>query len=184
MIPLAVLIRAFFADRLGPDPIGAATRRTGRYALGFLGVSLLPTVIRLAFGFSALLKVRRALGLYAFMYAVLHFLIFAGWDYGFDLGLMVLAIRGSRFVLLGLAALLILTAMAVTSTKGWARRLGKNWRRLHRLVYLAAALAVIHYVWVFKELRTIPALAGVVLVLLLVARTLPVARFLSRRHQA
>ena len=184
LIPLCVLVWAILADRLGPDPIGAATRRTGRYALVFLGVSLLPTVIRLAFGFSGVLRVRRALGLYAFMYAALHLLIFVGWDYGFDLALIALVIRDDRRVLLGLASLSILTVMAVTSTNGWARRLGKNWRRLHRLVYLASALAVIHYIWVFKELRVIPVLAGAVLVLLLVARTPPVARFLSRRHQA
>jgi sulfoxide reductase heme-binding subunit YedZ len=157
------------------------TWRTGRYALAFLILSLVPTVIATVPGFKAVLQIRRALGLYAFMYAVLHFLVFVELDYGFDFGLIVIAIVEGPFVLVGLAALIILTLLAVTSTAGWKRRLGRNWKRLHRLVYLAGGLAVVHYAWRFKELRRMPVLTGAVLLLLLMARIPPIARRLARQ---
>ena len=180
LAPLVGLLWGYWRGLLGPDPIGEATRRTGRLALIFLGLSLLPTVIRLITGFAGAVRVRRALGLYAFMYAALHFLTFIGWDYGFDWALIGLAIRQGRFVLLGLAALIIMVPLAVTSTNGWVKRLGKRWKRLHRLAYVAAVLAVVHYMWVYKELRVAPILAGVGLVLLLLARIPPLARALGR----
>ncbi len=183
LTPLAILAWDFWQDRLGADPVGEMTRRSGRYAIVFLLLSLAPTTIRTLTGFGGLLRVRRALGLYALMYAVLHFLTFAGLDYGFDLGLIWQAIREGRRVIVGLVAMAILVPLAVTSTNGWARRLGKNWKRLHRLVYLAAVLAVMHYAWSFKELRSAPVLAGAVLLLLLVARIPPVIRFFSGWHR-
>jgi len=131
LIPLATLIWAFWRRELGPDPVGEMTWRTGRYALTFLILSLTPTVIATVTGFKQVLRIRRALGFYAFMYAVLHFLIFVGLDYGFDFGLIGRAILEGPFVLVGLAALIILTLLAVTSTAGWRRRLGQNWKRLH-----------------------------------------------------
>jgi sulfoxide reductase heme-binding subunit YedZ len=178
--PLATLIWAFWRRELGPDPVGEMTWRTGRYALTFLILSLTPTVIATVTGFKAVLRIRRALGLYAFMYAALHFLVFVGLDYGFDFGLIVIAIVEGPFVLVGLAALIILTLLAVTSTAGWSRRLGQNWKRLHRLVYLASGLAVVHYAWRFKELRRMPLLAGAVLLLLLMARIPLISRLLAR----
>jgi sulfoxide reductase heme-binding subunit YedZ len=183
LIPLATLIWAFWRRELGPDPVGEMTWRTGRYALTLLMLSLTPTVIATMTGFKEVLRIRRALGLYAFMYAVLHFLVFIGLDYGFDFGLIVIAIVEGPFVLVGLAALIILALLAATSTAGWKRRLGQNWKRLHRLVYLAGWLAVVHYAWRFKELRTTPLLAGAVLLLLLMARIPPIAKRLARQRR-
>jgi len=180
LVTLAVLIWGFWQDRLGPDPVGEVSRRTGRYALAFLLLSLTPTVIARVTGYGKALRVRRELGVYAFMYAALHFLAFIGLDYAFDFGLILRAIREGRFVLVGVAALIILAPLVVTSTNGWVRRLGKNWKRLHRLTYVAGALAVLHYAWKFKELRTAPLLAGAVLLLLLLARIRPIARALIR----
>ena len=174
--PLVVLVWASWRDRLGPDPVREVTLRTGRYALIFLILSLVPTVIRLISDFKAALRVRRALGLYAFMYATLHFLSFAGLDFGFDLGLLTQAILEGRRELVGLSALIILVPLALTSSKGWMKRLGRRWRRLHRLVYLAGILAVLHYVYRFKELRAAPILAGVALGILLLVRLPPIAK--------
>jgi sulfoxide reductase heme-binding subunit YedZ len=178
----AGLAWAFWQGRLGPDPVGELLRRTGRYAVVFLLLSLVPTVAA-ALGWRALLRVRRALGLYAFAFAVVHLLIFAGLDYAFNLQQIVRAVREGWRVLVGLAALLVLLPLAVTSTNGWRRRLGQNWGRLHRLVYLAAGLDVVHYALNFKELRVAPVLAGVVLVVLLVVRIPPVARLLRWRGE-
>ena len=150
----------------------------------FLMLSLTPTVMAKVFGIREVLRVRRALGLYTFLYAATHFLIFIGLDYGFDLGLILLAIRDSRFILVGAAALIILATLALTSTKGWMKRLGKNWKRLHRAVYVAAALAVWHYAWAFKELRIKPIAYGVVLAVLLILRLPPLVRWLGGLRRA
>jgi sulfoxide reductase heme-binding subunit YedZ len=179
LLPLALLIWAFWQKRLGPDAVAEMMRRTGRYALIFLMLSLVPTVIARASGYRHVLRVRRALGLYGFMYALVHFLVFIGLDYAFDVGLILQAIREGRLVWVGLAALTILVPLAATSTTGWMRRLGKNWKRLHRLAYVAAGLAVLHYAWRFKELRTAPLLVGAALLLLLIARLPPMARALA-----
>ena len=172
LVPLALLIWAYWQGRLGVDPIGQMSWWTGRGALSFLLLSLTPTVVARVSGFRQVLRVRRALGLYAFMYAALHSLVFIGLDYRFNFRLILPDILEGRFMLVGLAALITLLPLAVTSTQGWMRRLGQNWRRLHRLTYVAAGLAVVHYAWRFKELRTAPLLAGGALLLLLGARVI------------
>jgi sulfoxide reductase heme-binding subunit YedZ len=180
LTPLVVLGIAMFTGALGPDPIGAATRRTGRYALATLFIVLTLGPLANLAGLRQALRARRALGLYAFLYAGVHFLIYLGWDFGFAWALALRAIRESPFIWMGAWALLILTALAVTSTRGWQARLGAHWRRLHRLVYLASVLAGIHYLWVFKELRLLPMLYLGAVALLLVLRIPAVARPLRR----
>jgi sulfoxide reductase heme-binding subunit YedZ len=180
LLPLAALARSYWLGGLGPDPAGEAIRRTGRYAIVFLLLSLVPTAIKLIAGSRLLLSVRRTLGLYAFAYAALHLLGFAWLDYGLDLDLLLPALVEGRRTPVGLAALVILLGLAVTSTAGWKRRLGRNWKRLHRLTYLASALAVLHYVWSYKELRAAPFAAGLAVLLLLAVRVPPVAALLGR----
>jgi sulfoxide reductase heme-binding subunit YedZ len=178
-VPFVVLAWGYWWGELGPDPVGETIRRTGRVAIVFLILSLIPTVIKLLVGSGALLKVRRILGLYAFMYAALHFLGFAWLDYGFDLRFLLPALVDGRRTLAGLMALIILILLAVTSTSGWIRRLGKNWKRLHRLTYLASVLAVLHYAWSTKELRIAPVVAGTFVLLLFIVRIPPVTSLLS-----
>jgi sulfoxide reductase heme-binding subunit YedZ len=169
LLPLAQLIWEYSQGLFIIDPVLEITTRTGRLALVLLVLSLACTPINTLFGFRQVLRVRRALGLYAFMYAGLHFLTFVGLDYGFDLELLGPAIFGQRFVLPGLAAGLLLLALAITSSKGWQKRLGKNWKRLHRLAYLAGILAVVHFMWLGKDVRE-PMRYGAVVVALLVLR--------------
>jgi len=170
LIPLSLLLWDYFADNLTVNPIQDITFRTGKAALVLLVLSLACTPLNTVFGFKPALKVRRALGLYAFLYVCLHFLTFVGLDYGFDLGLIYEAIFEKRYALVGFAAFLILLSLAITSTQGWMKRLGKNWKRLHRLVYLAGLLAVVHYVWLVKSDIREPLTYGAVVGLLLVAR--------------
>ena len=169
-IPLALIIYDGLRGDLTANPIQAVTFRTGKPALVLLVLSLAATPLNTVFGFKPALKVRRALGLYAFMYVALHFLIFIGLDYGFDLSLLKGAIFEKRYALVGFAAFLILLPLAITSTKGWKARLGKKWRRLHQFVYLAGILAVIHYVWLVKSDIREPLVYGGILVLLLILR--------------
>jgi sulfoxide reductase heme-binding subunit YedZ len=123
--------------------------------------------------------VRRALGLYTFLYVSLHFATFVWLDYGFDLALLQEAIFAQRYVVVGFAAGLILLTLAVTSTRGWKRRLGKNWKRLHRLIYLASVLAIVHFAWLVKDLRE-PLRYGLVVAVLLVLRIPRVRQAVSR----
>ena len=172
LLPLVVLVWDYWQGRLIIDPVKEITTRTGKTALILLILSLACTPINTIFGFKwvkHVMRVRRALGLYAFMYASLHFLTFVGLDYGFDFDLIAQDILDQRYVLVGLAAGLLLLPLAITSTKGWQKRLGKNWKRLHRLVYLAGILAIVHFTWLVKDIRE-PLRYGAVVALLLFMR--------------
>jgi methionine sulfoxide reductase heme-binding subunit len=182
--PLAVLLWNVADRQLGPDWVGEVTRRTGRYALALLLLSLAPGAANRLLAWPGLLRLRRVLGLYAFAYAALHLLAYAGIDYGFDLALLLAGLPASPFVLVGLAALLLLLPLAVTSTDGWVRRLGRNWRRLHRLVYLAGVLAVWHYAWRSKELRPSSLWIAALLGVLLLARLLPTTKVLGGKSDS
>jgi sulfoxide reductase heme-binding subunit YedZ len=170
LAPLALLAWDTAQDQLTANPIREVTLRTGKTALVLLVLSLASTPVHILFGFRPAIKLRRPLGLYAFLYAGLHGLTFVGLDFGFDVGLILEEILQRRFVQAGMVAFLLLLPLALTSTRGWMGRLGKNWRRLHRLVYLAALAAVVHFVWLAKGDIREPLLFGAAVALLLVAR--------------
>ena len=183
LLPLILLIINWSQDNLTFNPIQALELRTGKYALVLLILSLACTPINTIFGFSQVLKVRRPRGLYAFLYASVHFLVFIGLDYQFDLALIQEAIFEKRYALVGFSAGLILLALALTSTRGWMKRLGKTWAKLHKFVYLAGILVIIHYVWLVKSDIRVPLLYGGVVLLLLIARIPYVRKHLSRIRQ-
>jgi sulfoxide reductase heme-binding subunit YedZ len=170
LIPLAIVASDYFQGRLAVNPIQALTLRTGKFALILLVLLLACTPVNTVFGFKPALKVRRALGVYAFLYAAAHFAIFVGLDYGLDLALIQEAVLQKRYALAGLAAGLILLPLAVTSTQGWIKRLGRRWKKLHRWVYLAGLLVIVHYVWLVKADKREPLAYGAVVALLLVLR--------------
>jgi sulfoxide reductase heme-binding subunit YedZ len=183
LAPLAWLAWQYSQGAFLVDPIREITTRTGKTALILLVLSLACTPIATVFGFKRVLRVRRALGLYAFGYAGLHFLTFSGLDYRFDLELLGQAILDQRYVLVGFASGLLLLLLAITSTRGWQKRLGRTWKRLHRLTYLAGILAIAHFIWLVKDVREPLRYAGIVL-LLLVLRIPRVRRATSKlRHR-
>ena len=149
-VPLAWLAWDAYAGNLTVNPIQDLEQRTGKYALTLLTLSLACTPLNTLFGFRPAVAVRRALGLYAFFYAALHFLIFIGLDYSFDLSLILDVVFEKPYIVAGLSALIILVLLASTSFKWWQKRLGKNWKRLHRLIYLAAGLVILHFAWAAK----------------------------------
>ena len=172
----------YFTGQLTVNPIQAATQRLGKYALIFLTITLANTPISNVLGFRPILKARRTMGLYSFFFAAAHMLMLVGVDYHFQLGLLLADVAAKKYVWVGASAFIILCALAITSTKGWQRRLGKNWKRLHRLVYLAGILVVLHYAWAKKgdlfslrgDVRQ-PLLFGL-LILILLALRLPAIR--------
>lgn len=178
-VPLGRVLLSTFGDPGTVNPIQDLTFGTGLPALIFLLLSLAVTPANALLGWRWALPLRRWLGLYAFFYAAAHLLIFVGLDYGFDAALIYEAIFEKRYALVGFLAFLILSALALTSTRGWQRRLGKAWKQLHRLVYAAAGLAVVHFVWLVKADVREPLAYGAVLGLLLLARVPAVRRRLA-----
>jgi len=179
-VPLIVGVWDFWQGNLGIDIIREATLRTGKTALVLLVLSLACTPINTLFKYKPVLKLRRPLGLYSFMYASIHFAIFIGVDYSFDLGLIQDALLEKRYALVGLTTGLILLTLALTSTNASKRRLKKNWKRLHKLAYAAGVLSVVHFIWLVKQGVTEPWIwAGVIVILLLIR--VPVIRKLALR---
>ncbi len=170
LVPLALLVWDAWQRGLGANPIQSVELRTGKPALVLLVFSLAVSPAARLTGWSRLRPLRRMLGLWAFFYACLHALTFVGLDYGFDLGLLPEALFQKRFALAGVAAFAALLPLAITSTRSWQSRLGRDWGRLHRLAYLAGLLAVLHYIWQTKADITQPLLWAGALVLLLLAR--------------
>jgi len=136
----------FITGNISANPIQELEQRTGRHAITLLVLSLACTPLNTVFRWSELLKRRRALGLYAFMYATIHLLIFINLDYGFAWSLITQTILEKPYVIYGLIAFLLLIPLAMTSFDIWKKRLGKNWKRLHYIIYLIAPLAVYHYI--------------------------------------
>src|SRR3989337_1488289 len=182
-VPFVWVLIDFFRDNLTVNPIQALTLRTGKYALIFLILSLSCTPLNTVFGFHQALRVRRALGLYAFLYASFHLLIFIGLDYQFDPDLLIEAIFEKKYALVGFSAFLILLSLAITSTRGWMKRLGRKWTRLYRYVYLAGVLVVVHYAWPGKSDIHVPLMSGAFVLALLIARIPPIRRSLSHLRQ-
>lgn len=170
LIPLAWLAFDYWADSLSVNWIQDITLRTGKPALVLLVLSLACTPLNIVLGIRNIIPARKWLGLYGFGYAAVHFLIFIGVDYAFDWAFIWEDVGTKLYVIVGFAALLILIPLAITSTKGWMRRLGKRWKKLHQLVYIAGILAVFHYVWVVKSDYREPIAWGLLLGFFLVVR--------------
>ncbi len=149
-IPLVVLIIDAANNNLTFNPIQAATQRTGDTAIVLLGLSLACSPLSTYAGWKDAIKLRRALGLYAFMYAAVHFYLFVGADFNFQFQFIVPEFLQKYYLWAGLPAFAVLCALAVTSFRWAMRRMGKNWKRLHRYIYLGAILVVLHLALVIK----------------------------------
>jgi len=180
LVPFAGLALGAARGGLGANPVETITHVTGGWALRLLLASLAVTPLRrLDARLAVLAPFRRTLGLLAFAYALCHAATFFALDLGFAFGLLAEEIAERPYVTLGFGALLALAPLAITSTRAWQRRLGRRWVALHRLVYLAAALAVAHFLWLVKKDLREPLLYAAVLAVLLGARA-----FAARRRHA
>jgi methionine sulfoxide reductase heme-binding subunit len=169
LVPLGLLAWKGFHGMLGANPIEVITHATGDWTMRFLLITLAITPLRKLLGVPSLIRFRRMLGLYAFFYGSLHFMTWLWLDKFFDWHEMVADVLKRRFITVGMLGLLLLVPLAATSTAGWIRRLGgKNWQRLHRLIYVTALCGVIHYIWLVKaDLRKPLQYAAILGVLLL-----------------
>jgi sulfoxide reductase heme-binding subunit YedZ len=183
--PLAGLLHGFWTDDLTVNPIEYVTRTLGETALQLLLAGLALTPLRLLFGIGWPLTLRRLLGLFAFFYVVLHFAVWIVLDHFFDWATMLDDVIKRPWITVGVAALLLLVPLAATSTTGMIRRLGgPAWRRLHRLVYLAAGLGALHYIWLAKKVLLEPWVYAAVLAGLLGIRAVDWARRSVRRWRS
>jgi len=144
---LVILIYQYFTDNLSADPVQYLERRTGHHAIALLILSLACTPLNTLFKWSELLKRRRALGLYAFMYATIHILIYLDLDFGLAWSFILQNFTQDPRLIAGATAFLLLIPLAWTSFDIWKKRLGKNWKRLHKVVYLIVPLVVLHFAW-------------------------------------
>jgi sulfoxide reductase heme-binding subunit YedZ len=185
LAPLAGLLHGFWTDDLTVNPIEHVTRTLGETGLRLLLASLALTPLRIVVGIGWQMTLRRLLGLLAFFYVLLHFAVWIVLDHFFDWRTMFDDVVKRPWITVGVLALLLLVPLAATSTTGMIRRLGAaRWRRLHRLVYAAAGLGALHYIWLAKKVLIEPWVYAAVLALLLAIRVADAGRRLSKRRRA
>ena len=188
--PLAQIIFDYFTRHLSANPIQAIEQRTGIHALTFLLFSLACTPLSSILGWKELIQRRKALGNYGFLYASIHLMTFLGLDYAFNLKAILRDVGTKWYIIIGLTAFLMLLPLAFTSFKYWMKRMGKNWKRLHKLVYIISPLVAVHFLLSIKgDLFRLqgniwqPVLYGSIALVLLALRISPVKRSLIALRQ-
>lgn len=180
LVPLGLLVWRGLHQNLGANPIEFITHATGDWTLRFLIITLAITPLRKILHLPELIRFRRMFGLFAFFYACLHFTTYIWLDKFFAFGEMLKDIGKRPFITVGFTAFVLLIPLALTSTKGWIRRLGgRRWQMIHRAIYLSAIAGVIHYYWLVKSDVRKPLFYGALVFLLLAWR---IAVWLQRRR--
>jgi sulfoxide reductase heme-binding subunit YedZ len=177
LMPVVWLVTAALTDDLSANPIRDITEETGTWALRFLLITLCVTPLRRLTSWNGAIKYRRMLGLFAFFYGFLHFLTYVWLDQFFSLLDIVQDVYKRPFITAGFSSFVVMIPLAITSTKEWIARLGgKQWQLLHRLTYVGAIAAVVHYLWLVKADTRRPLAYGFLLSLLLGFRVLKFVR--------
>ena len=171
LVPALLLLRSALNGDLGANPIEFITHWTGDWTIRFLCITLAITPLRKILGLPELIRFRRMLGLFGFFYACLHFLTWFVLDKFFDWREIAIDVVKRPFITAGFTAFVLLIPLAVTSTKGWIRRMGgKRWQKVHRLIYVSAIAGVVHYYWLVKSDIRLPVMYGAIVSVLLVYR--------------
>ena len=178
--PFCLLLYNGFTNNLTANPIKEITHFTGEWTLNLLLATLAVTPLRKITGNNSLIRYRRMLGLFTFFYACLHFSTYLVLDQFFDWNEIVLDVAKRPYITVGFTAFTLLIPLAVTSTNKMVQRLGNNWRKLHRLIYLIGALAIVHYLWLVKADLLPPIIYGIILCVLLALRS---SRIKPRRRK-
>ena len=179
-VPFCLLLYNGFTNNLTANPIKEITHFTGEWTLNLLLATLAVTPLRKITGNNSLIRYRRMLGLFTFFYACLHFSTYLVLDQFFDWNEIVRDVAKRPYITVGFTAFTLLIPLAVTSTNRMAQRLGNNWRKLHRLIYIIGALAIVHYLWLVKADLLPPIIYGVILCVLLALRS---SRIKPRRRK-
>jgi sulfoxide reductase heme-binding subunit YedZ len=169
-IPFIIIIAKIFLDQLGPEPIKEITHHTGEWTLLFLVFTLSMSPLKRFTNLNIWISIRRMLGLFAFFYASLHMFTYVGLDYQFDLSAISKDILTKKFIFVGFAAWFLMIPLAITSSKKMMSVLRKNWKKLHRLIYLISILGVIHFLWLVKKDLTEPLIYLLIIIILLILR--------------
>lgn len=167
LIPFIWLLLKVFQNDLGPDPAQALSIETGEWTLRFLLLTLAITPFRQIFRMAEIARLRRMIGLFAFFYASIHFLSWMAFILGFRWLAIAEELVERPYITVGFLAYVILFLLGVTSTNSMVRRLGKNWKRLHKFVYAASILAIVHLLWILRTDVTEAVIYGVLLAILL-----------------
>ena len=167
LIPFIWLLLKVFQNDLGPDPAQALSIETGEWALRFLLLTLAITPFRQILRVAEIARLRRMIGLFAFFYASIHFLSWMAFILGFRWLAIAEELVERPYITVGFLAYVILFLLGVTSTNSMVRRLGKNWKRLHKFVYAASILAIVHLLWILRTDVTEAVIYGVLLGILL-----------------
>ena len=170
LVPLGMLVWQVLTQDLGTNPVEALLHRTGDWTLRFVLIVLAVTPLRRLTSWNELQQFRRMLGLFAFFYACLHFSVYAFLDLGLDWSFLARDIAKRPYITVGFTAWVLLVPLALTSTRGMMRRLGRRWKQLHRLVYVIAVLGVVHFYWLVKADVREPLIYAAILALLLSLR--------------
>jgi methionine sulfoxide reductase heme-binding subunit len=170
LVPLAVLVWRAARGTLGADAIAIGLNQLGYLALVFLMTSLACTPLKILTGWTWPIRIRRMLGLFAFFYATLHLSTYVVFDRYFELKGILEDVAKRPYITAGMLAFVLMVPLALTSTQGWIRRLGRRWQLLHRLVYLSAIAACFHFLWKVKVMIGEPVYYAAILALLLAAR--------------
>jgi sulfoxide reductase heme-binding subunit YedZ len=170
LVPAILLARALYTGNLGVNPAETLQLETGIWTLRFLVITLAITPARRLTGWHRVIQYRRMLGLFAFFYGTLHFFSYLALDQVFSLAGMLDDVAKRPFITAGFVAFVSMAPLAITSTKGWIRRLGRRWQVLHRLVYVAAVAGAVHYIWKVKVVIGPPVYYAVIVAVLLAFR--------------
>jgi len=172
LTPLVWLLTRTLTGRLGINPVEDLELTTGIWSLRFLVITLAVTPVRRITGWNRVIQYRRMFGLFTFFYVCVHFAIYIGIDQFFAFGAILKDVAKRPFITMGFTAFVLMIPLALTSTKGWIRRLGRRWQVLHRLIYISAVCAAIHYLWKVKVMIGSPVYYAFVIALLLGFRVL------------
>lgn len=185
LLPLLLLAFETWRGTLGPDPVAQLEHASGIWALRMLLITLAITPLRTLTGWNVLVRYRRMLGLFAFFYASVHLAIYLVIDLGGFWSQIFAEIAKKPFITVGFLAWLLMLPLAITSTKGMMRRLGRRWQTLHKLVYAAGALAALHFIWQVKWGESIaaiePVIYAAIFLVLMLAR---VPGWIARRRRS
>ena len=172
LAPLVWLLVRTLTGRLGINPVEDLELTTGIWTLRFLVITLAVTPVRRITGWNRVIQYRRMFGLFTFFYVCVHFAIYIGIDQFFAFGAILKDVAKRPFITMGFTAFVLMIPLALTSTKGWIRRLGRRWQVLHRLIYISAVCAAIHYLWKVKVMIGSPVYYAIGIALLLGFRIL------------
>ena len=184
LVPFCYLFYLAWTNNLGPDPGQTLAQESGEWTLRFLIATLAITPLQRLSGWRITNRYRRMIGLYSLFYASCHFLIYLLFLLGFRWSALYEEILERPYITVGFSAFIILAALGVTSPKVMVRKLGKNWKRLHRFVYLAAVLAMIHMIWILRSDFGEALLYGSIVAFLLAVRLVRYSRRLMLKVQA